>query len=391
MRLRLGPTTAYLVTDPALVRDLLTADAAHFTKGLHYRALAALLGDSLSTTDGHRHRERRRLLQPAFHHSHLTRYGDLIRESALELIDGWRPGTVIPVDDAMRDLSLTVATRTLCSAAPSAEAIAVIRRDLPTVMRGVAWRVLVSAPWLERLPIPSNRRFVAANRRLRRVVADLVAHYRSADTDHGDLLSLLLAARHPDTGAGLTDNEIRDEMVNLLFAGTETTGNALAWLWHAVAADPGVEQRLHDESLSGADDYARRVARETLRMYPPPWLVSRQARTEVALGGHRLPADAHVLFSPYALHRHPDHFPAPDTFDPDRWLPGRRGDVSRTAFLAFGAGAQNCIGEGLAMLELATVTTTVAACVRLIPTSPAAPKLSATLAPDRLPMRVTPW
>ncbi|MBF6170971.1 cytochrome P450 [Nocardia blacklockiae] len=391
VRLRLGPTSAYLVTDPALVRRVLVADAARYTKGLHYRKLAALLGNSLSTTDGRHHRERRRLLQPAFHHRHLPRYADLIRESTLELADGWRAGAVIAIDDAMRELSLTVAARTLCSAAPSAHAIETIRRDLPTVLRGVAWRVLISAPVLERLPLPANRRFTAANRRLRQVVADLVAHYRSAGLDHGDLLSLLLAARDPDTGAGLTDDEIRDELVNLLFAGTETTGNAMAWLWHAVAAHPGVADRLRDEARDGSGEYAQRVARETLRLYPPPWLVSRQTRAATELGGHLLPAGAHVLFSPYALQRHPDHFPDPDVFDPDRWLPGRRAEMSRTAFLAFGAGPQNCVGEGLAMLEITTVATTLAARFRLVPVAPTAPKVSATLTPDRLRMRVTPW
>lgn len=204
-------------------------------------------------------------------------------------------------------------------------------------------------------------------------------------------MSLLLAARHPDTGAGLTDDEVCDEMVNLLFAGTETTGNAMAWLWHAVSAHPAVAQRLHDESCGGSVDYAQRVARETLRLYPPPWLVSRQTRVAVELGGYRLPAGAHVLFSPYALQRHPDHFPDPDVFDPDRWLPDRRAEVSRTAFLAFGAGSQNCIGEGLAMPEITTVAATIAARFRLDPVLPTSPKLSATLAPDRLRMRVTPW
>ncbi|MFJ1461106.1 cytochrome P450 [Nocardia sp. N2S4-5] len=391
VHLRLGPVSAYLVTDPRLVRRVLVADAARFTKGLHYQKLAALLGNSLSTTDGRRHRERRRLLQPAFHHGHLARYADLIRESTLELIDGWRAGAVLAIDDAMRELALTVVARALCSAAPNTQAITVIRRDLPTVLRGVAWRVLVSAPVLERLPLPANRRFTAANRRLRQVVADLVAHYRSAGVDNGDLLSLLLAARHPDTGAGPTDDEVCDEMVNLLFAGTETTGNAMAWLWHAVSAHPAVAQRLHDESCGGSVDYAQRVARETLRLYPPPWLVSRQTRVAVELGGYRLPAGAHVLFSPYALQRHPDHFPDPDVFDPDRWLPDRRAEVSRTAFLAFGAGSQNCIGEGLAMLEITTVAATIAARFRLDPVLPTSPKPSAALTPDRLRMRVTPW
>ncbi|WP_406274332.1 cytochrome P450 [Nocardia sp. NBC_00881] len=388
VRVQLAGTTNYLVTDPALVRQVLVADVARFSKGVHYDKLRALLGNSLSTTSGVHHRDRRRLMQPAFHQRQISHYADLIRHATTRLVGEWREGQVVAVDDAMRQLSLTIAAEALCSTALRPQAMDVIQRDLPVVMRGVAWRVLLPSSTIERLPLPANRRFQVSNKRLRQIVAELVARYRSEGIDHGDLLSLLLTARHPDTGVGMEDNQIRDEIVNLLFAATETTGNAMAWLWHAVAGHPEVQQGLRGSARSSTTDYARRVARETLRLYPPPWLVSRQTREPVQLGPYRLPADAPILFSPYAIQRHPDNFPSADRFDPDRWLPDRLGESNRHAYLAFGAGPQNCIGEGFAMLEIATVATTIAAYCRLVPTSVTVETASATLVPSQLRMTV---
>lgn len=385
----LARTPAYVVTDPRLVRRILVADAGDYTKGVQYQKLSGLLGNSISTTDGTAHRDRRRLMQPAFHREHHRGWTELVRTRTQCLVDEWQPGEVVAVDDAMRALSLTVVARVLCSADLGDDLVETVQRDLPLVLRGVAWRVLLSDERIERLPLPANRRFDAANARLREVVTAVIARYRAAGRDHADLLSMLLAARDQDTGIGMDDNQIRDELINLLFAGTETTGNAMAWLWHVLGTHPEVEQRVHAEVSAGVmTDYTRRVVRETLRLYPPPWLVSRQARRDVRLGAHRIPAGAQLLFSPYAIQRDPNCYPEAERFDPDRWLPGRITEQQRHAYLAFGTGPQNCIGEGLAMLEMTTVAATILRRHRLVPVADTAEKASATLLPDQLRMRV---
>ncbi|WP_163569877.1 cytochrome P450 [Fodinicola feengrottensis] len=181
-----------------------------------------------------------------------------------------------------------------------------------------------------------------------------------------------------------TTNQVRDEVVNFLFAGTETTGNAMAWLWHALGAHPDAERQVQ----AGDSAFVDRVARETLRLYPPPWLVSRRVREPLQLGAYELPAGSQVLFSPYAVQRDPASYADADRFDPDRWLPERAAQAPRHAFLSFGAGPQNCVGEGFATLEMATVTSTIAAQWRLVPVGDTKEKASATLLPSRLQMRV---
>jgi cytochrome P450 len=381
VRVYLARSPAYLVTQAALVRDVLVSSAGYFDKGVQYEKLAALLGNSISTTSGTEHRDRRRGMQPAFHHERIAHYETLMRDAATEMAEGWRPGQIVAVDEAMRTLALTIVARALCSTDPGIDAVATIRRDLPQVLRGVAWRVLLSSPFVESLPLPASRRFAAANQRLRTVVAELVAHRRTVGEPGDDLLSLLMFG-----GQSLDDDRIRDEVVNILFAGTETTGNAMGWMFAMLGARPELARRLEN----GDRDLAGRVARETLRCYPPPWLVSRRARESVHIGPYELPAGAQVLFSPYAIQRDPANYPDPDTIDPDRWTTRRSGESPRYAFLPFGAGAQNCVGEGFAMLEMTTVATTIAARWRLTPVGTTREKASATLMPSQVRMRVTP-
>jgi cytochrome P450 len=378
----------YVVNDSELVHRILVADVSRFDKGVQYDKLKALLGNGLSTATGVAHRDRRRLMQPAFHPKRVARYSTLMGDLASSMVDDWKDGEVIAVDEAMRRLSLMVVVGAMCSAELGADAVAVIQRDLPVVLRGIPWRALSPIESLERLPLPFNRNFAAANARLRRTVEELIERYRADGLDHNDLLSLLMSAHDAHTGAGLDDAAIRDEVVNLLFAGTETTGNALAWVWHALAANPDVEHLLHEEVDAGGSAYTQRVVREALRLYPPPWLITRRSREPVSLGGYDLPAGASVLFSPYATHRDPAVYPDAERFDPDRWSPERAREVPRHAYMTFGGGAHNCIGEGFALLEMATVTATIAARVRLRPVDRTVEKASATLIPSRLRMRV---
>lgn len=379
----LGHLPAFLVNDPTLVRRILVSDAAAFDKGIHYEKLGGLLGGSLSTTTGTAHRDRRRRMQPAFHHDQVAGYATLMREATNETIDRWPAGGVIAVDAHMRALALTIVTRALCSADLDDDAEETIRRDLPAVLRGVAWRVLLPAT----VRLPGRRRWAAATARLRAVVMEVVERRRRADGGEADLLGLLLRSGDPHTGAPLSDEQVRDEVVNVLFAGTETTGNALAWVWHELAHRTDLVQRIRE----GDQGLAERVALETLRLHPPPWLVSRRARCAVRLGAHVIPSGAQVLFSPYAVQRDPANFSAASAFDPDRWLAERDEKGTRTAFLAFGVGRQNCIGKGFALLEMTTVITTVLNRFRLAPVTNVRARARATLAPAGGRMRVHPW
>lgn len=373
--IRLGRTTAYVLNDPDLVRRALVDEVASFDKGVQYDKLRMLLGNGLSLSAGVDHRTRRRTMQPAFHHERMRSYAEIMRETTVSALADWRVGQIRDIEAEMRSLSSAIVARCLCSATLDDAAVDCFRRDLPTVLRGVAWRALSPVEFPERLPLPYNRRFRAANARLRAAVEELIRR----PGQPGDLLSLL---------SELSPGDVRDEMVNLLFAGTETTGNALSFVWYVLATRPDIKSRLHTELAAGGRAYLARVIKETLRLYPPPWLVSRRVRTAVRLGETTLPVGATVLFSPYAIQRDPRVYADPDTFDPDRWLAGRADAAARAAYLPFGAGPHKCIGEGLALAEMVEVVATVAERFQLTLTGPTGPKASATLVPRSLRMRV---
>lgn len=251
---------------------------------------------------------------------------------------------------------------------------------------------MMPLPGADRIPTPGNRRFRRARQDLKEVTRRLIADYRAAGTDHNDLLSMLLSARDED-GRGLTDAEIHDQVVTFLLAGMETTAATLSWAWTLLAAHPAIRDRLHaelDTVLDGrparhedlpALPLTARVVTETLRLYPPVWILSRVVAADAELGGHRVPAGATILFSPYLLHRRADVFACPARFDPDRWLTNTR--PSPGTYAPFGLGPRRCIGDVFGTTEAALAIATIAARWTVTPTPgrPVRPTRSSSLSP----------
>ncbi|NUT50484.1 MAG: cytochrome P450 [Saccharothrix sp.] len=397
VRVYLGRLPLYFVTTAELAHQVLTGETDKFDKGVFVDKLRRVFGNGLVSTNGDFHRRQRRMIQPAFRRRRLTRYSETITELAAELANSWQAGTVLHVDRVMRDLAVSVVGRTLFSRDFGPSVSARIREHTPALIRLGVVRAL-SPSVLERLPVPANRRFDRAIAQVHRVVDEVVD---SARGDRDDLLSALLTARDERTGAVMDRQQVRDEVVTLLTAGTETTGIALAWLFHELARDPDVERRVHaevDDVLDGrpataADvgrlPYLRRVVDEVLRRYPL-WLMLRRANTEVVLGDVRLPAGAEVGFSPHALHHDPRYHDHPTRFDPDRWLPERAAALPPGAYVPFAGGLHHCPGHAFAHLELVIVAATIAARWRLapVPGSTVRPRVVGLLYPDHLPMTV---
>jgi pentalenene oxygenase len=211
---------------------------------------------------------------------------------------------------------------------------------------------------------------------------------------------MMLTARDEETGDGLSNEQVRDEVLTMLAAGTQTTATTIAWALHIMSVRNDIQDRayaeirevLGDRALVFEDlerlDYLRRLLTETLRLYPPAWLLSRRATVEVTLGGHVLPAGASILFSPYSLHRDPSVFPDPELFDPERWLPERAKEVPRPAFIPFGAGNRQCLGEGFAWVEATVVLSIILRRWRIRPVAGQTIRkvALATLVPSRLPL-----
>ena len=355
---------SYLVNDPEAVRRVLVANARNYGKStIQYRSLALVTGEGLLVADTEPWRRQRRMVQPAFHHQTLERIVGHVNGALDRIARDWDgaavAGAAVDVDAAMMRGGLEVVGHALFGTDLSADAEQLTTATLDALEVVVARaRVPITPPdWL---PTPGNRKLHGAVRRLDAAVDAMIAQRQASPSDRpADMLDLLLHTTD-ETGAGLSAGEVRDQVVTFIVAGHETVASALTWAWALLAEHPDVLRSLQEESdavLAGrsvefADferlPYARAVLDETMRLYPPAWLITRKATGPDQLAGHELPDGALVIMSPWLLHRHPQAWPDPDRFAPERFLDG---SADRSAFIPFGAGPRMCIGRDFAYLE----------------------------------------
>jgi cytochrome P450 len=378
VQLQLGRETCFLLSDPDYARQVLM-DEERFSKGGRWDTMKPLLGDGLLTASGALWRRHRRLLSAAFRPEALHALVPTMAACAAEMLDRWHtaaPGAAVDVSREMMQVALQIAVRTLFGddAAPYVGAIDgafhVANRELARRIWSPFARVSA------RLPSPRARAFSRAIATLNGITAELIQRRRAAGVQRADLLGLLLEARDPETGAGLSDRELRDEALTMLLAGHETTANAMTWAWHLLGYAPEVAGRLAAEAaaaLGGRVDaqaaqglgYTWQVVQEAMRLYPPIWMLIRRAEAPAEVGGVMLPAGCTVIVSPYVIHHHPAHWDAPARFDPDRFSPERAEGRHRFAFFPFGGGRRSCIGKYMAALEARVVVGMIAREFRL--------------------------
>ena len=401
-RVRLGPRTAYLVSRPDLVRSVLTNAEGSFDKGGPVMdAIRGLLGNGLLTCTADDHLRQRPMMQAAFQRTRLDMYAPIMAECAAETAAGWLPGRTVALDTELLRTTIRVACRTLITADPNGTAVDGMAEAIPELVHGLFRRTVVPVGWVHRLPLPGNVRYRRSELALTGAMGAIVTYYRGLDTPPDDLLSHIMSAGDPSTGRGMTDAEIGDQIRTVLTAGTETTASLLAWTFHLLSIRPDVEERLWEELdtvLAGRSptltdlgrlSYTKQVLTESLRLYPPGWLLSRVVTAPVRLGAFELERDAEVLLSPYAVHRDPVAFPAPERFLPERWRPRAVTAEQREAFVAMGGGRRKCIGDVFGMTEATIVLAVVASRWRLRPPPglPAVrPSSRIVLSPAALPM-----
>ncbi|MCL8015080.1 cytochrome P450 [Streptomyces sp. AS02] len=368
-------TRTVVVQDPALIHQMLKALAPSLDKGRLYDKFSQLLGDSVVTAAGRPHVRKRRQLQPAFAHTEISRYVDTMRAEVTAAVAGWEPGQPLDVREAMVRLSLDMLAKTVFSGSLDEATFRRLRTDLSVLMNGVGTRIMLP-DWVERLPLPFNRRFDQACDGVRATINTAVDELQNSGHDTGDMLSMLLRAKDEETGDPLTGDQICSEILTLAVAGTETTASVLSWTLYELARNPDIESRVLaelDEVLGDRpvtlDDVARlpylnRVITEALRLHHPGWLVTRRTITETRLGAWTLPAGTELAYCQQALHRDPELYPDPLTFDPDRW-DGTAATPPPGAFLPFGEGKHKCMGDRLALTEMTTALATILRSVRL--------------------------
>jgi cytochrome P450 len=296
----------------------------------------------------------------------------------------------------MMRLTLSIAGKALFDIDVDSQA-ADVGRALTAVMNSFWTTMLPFAEVLERLPIPQLQRARRARERLDRIIYGMIGQRRSegpAIAERGDLLSMLLLAQdEEDEKRGMNDQQVRDEAMTILLAGHETTANALTWTWFLLSGAPDVEHRLHEEldrvlrgripriDDIGALGFVERIVTESMRLYPPAWLIGRRALGEYPIGDYVAQPRTIFLASPYVLHRDSRYFPNPERFWPDRWTPEFRAALPPFAYFPFGGGPRRCIGESFAWMELVLVVATIAQrwSFRLVPSPPVVPQPVVTL------------
>jgi cytochrome P450 len=339
----------YFLNDPEAIKDVLVTHQQHFVKSEGTRAMRELLGQGLVTSEEPVHRQMRRVVQPAFHRQRIAGYEQTMREYA----EAWEPPSgVFDMHAEMMELTLRIASKTLfgADAGEEADTVGAVLHEVVTIFPDVL------GPFgsiKRRLPFGPTRRFRNARKVMDEIVLRMITARRASNEDRGDALSMLLQSSDDD-------RQVRDEVMTLFVAGHETTANALTWTWYLLAKNPAVRERLVDELRADPDSpYVDAVLNETLRLYPPAWILGRDAKRTVEAAGWRLRKGATVLMSQLVMHRSPRYFDRPEEYLPERWL-GNPPELPAYAYFPFGGGSRKCIGDRFAWSEAKIHIATIA-------------------------------
>lgn len=354
----------YVFSHPDHVRRVLVDNHQNYTKGIGIERVGILLGNGIMVSEGELWRRQRRMIQPAFHRDVIARMVEHIRTANHELLEKWMTCAdnkrEINLTQDMSDVTLNIVLRSIFG------------NDLDTIvsMHGSNPFAILTEE-TER-----NLSFAYKFRSLSKLIMDCVNRRRAQNSEHFDLLAMLMAARDRKLDEAMPDKQLLDEVMTLIVAGHETTASALNWMWYLLSQHPDVESRLHQELDRRSADpppmdavtqlpYARQVIEETLRLYPPGWLLTRRAIEADNIGGYPIAPKTDVFISPYIVHRHPGFWADPEHFEPERFATAQSAQRNRFCYLPFALGPRACIGEHFAMVEMILHTALLARHIRL--------------------------
>jgi cytochrome P450 len=357
--LRFARARAVLLSDPAMIEEVLVRKRLDFIKNGPIRAQHRLFGKGLLINEGESWAKQRRLTQPAFHPGNLGPYVPVVAARTSRMLDGWRDGETRDIHLEMKNLLMGIVAECLFgpTVAPRAAEIGDAvegAMDRYAARRGTA-RLLPD--WV---PLSDSRRYLNGVREIDEFVTETVSSRRSAPSGKNDLLSMLLAARD-ESGQPMSPGQIRDEAINLFVGGFDTPSLVLSWTWYLLANHPEIAERVAaeaDEVLGARSpelgdlqrlDFTQKVLKESMRLYPPAWLLGREPVRDVEIGGVTIPRGTIVLISQWVMHRDGRYFGQPLRFDPDRW--SEKIELPRFVYFPFGAGPRVCIGAAFATLE----------------------------------------
>ena len=384
---RPAPDTAYLINHPDYVRHVLLDNNRNYSKATSSNIIFnKVIGEGLLTSEGEVWRRQRRMMQPAFHHTRLEQLDLMITDATTVMLDQWQAscaqGKPVDLPREMSALTLTVTTRALFGV------------DLGDEVREVGEIVNRAASFLEK---PSNPQLIQSVTELSALVDRIIQQRRRDFKDAGDLLSSLLMARDEQTGAAMSDGQLRSQIMTLMLAGYETTASALTWTWYLLSKYPWAMERVRNEvrdALHGRAPrysdmeqlpYTRMVLNESLRLFPPAWTLGRRALGDDNIGGYYVAPGTVLAVCIYSLHRHPAFWPDPEAFNPERFSPANSAGRHKFAYVPFGAGPRQCIGNNFGLMEACLVIACMAQRfeMQLMPGIEAHPQALFVLRPGR--------
>lgn len=362
-KIRFGPQTMYVLYDPTLLKELLLTKHEHFVKLKAFQEARLFVGDGVATSEGEKHKRVRRLIQPHFTRAHIQTYAGQMAEIVERELRTWRSNQRRVLTEDISNITFAIIARTLFSLDGNEHARAIREPyELINQMCAERMRLLVSVPLF--IYTPKNRAYKSALQALDRAVYDIIKQRRqNPGTGEGDLLHVMMEAQN-ENGEGMTDQELRDELMIMFIAGHETSANALAWAFSYILQQPEVERQLYEEwdrVLRGAPPtdatymqltYTQNVLWEAMRLRSPSFFTGRSAVRDVEIGPIRVKKGQSVLFSPYAIHQNPEYFPDPLAFRPERFENDLLKRIPQFAYIPFGGGPRGCIGNHFAMLEM---------------------------------------
>ena len=368
----------YLVTHPDYIHYILRENSQNYVKGDNFQQIRLVIGNGLAVMEGNQWKRMRRIMQPLFHRRRLSCLVEAMTSIITEVLDTWSKqerGTKINISQEMMKLSEKMFLKALWSDDAKSETEELLEAW------NIAFNFISDHLWsLIKLPlnIPTaqNRQMKQALETLDRIAYKIIRDRRKSQTEYNDMLAMLMDARD-ESGEGMSDRELHDEIMTMFSAGFETTGLTMAWIWYVLSQHPIIERQVHQEVTTVLEGrtptfedlpqlkYTKMVIQEVLRLYPGAWVFSRNSLEDDKLGGYHIPANSMILLSPYVTHRLPSFWDNPEGFDPERFKSQKSSDRSSSAYLPFGSGSRQCIGEALAMTEMQLVVAMISQRYRL--------------------------
>jgi len=396
--LNLGISKMLIVNHPRQMQHILVDNAQNYRKGgAMWDAVRAMLGNGLVVSEGSFWLRQRRMMQPQFHRQRLAALTELMVSAMNEALDTWEKsanGSDFNVAPAFSELTMKVITRTLFGTGLNQDEMDRVSNALDYAVNYILKAIVLNSlpAWM---PAPGKKEFARSIQQIDETVYRIIADSRKHHGESNHLMAMLLDMVDDETGEGMTDQQLRDEVTTLFLAGYETTSIALTWAWDFLTHRPDVMEKLQAEVDAAIGDrpptfsdlmklpYSRMILNETLRIRPAAWQLPRTAIEDDGIDGYHIPAGTTITGLIYMCHYHPEEWDNPEEFDPERFRPEKSEKRHKFAYMPFGAGQRKCIGMDFALMEGQLALAMVAQRYKLTKTSEnlAEPQLSTTLRP----------